>query len=152
WTTSVVRPHPDITCGVRRATDLLLVGAIALVALALRLHDLDAQGLWSDEGGSVRYASLPIAQLIATISAEDPHPPLYYLLLALWMPVAGVSDFAVRLPSALFGTLTVAPVYALGRRVGGRAAATIAALFAALNPLLVWYGQEARMYAPLAFG
>ncbi|HEY3081430.1 MAG TPA: glycosyltransferase family 39 protein [Chloroflexota bacterium] len=120
--------------------------------MALRLHGLDAQGLWSDEGGSVRYANLPIPQLLATISAEDPHPPLYYLLLALWMPLAGSGDFAVRLPSALSGTVAVPALYALGRRVGGRATAAFAALFTAFNPLLVWYGQEARMYALLALG
>ncbi|HEV8637093.1 MAG TPA: glycosyltransferase family 39 protein [Chloroflexota bacterium] len=98
-----------------------LAGAATLGALLLRLRRLDARGLWSDEGGSARYASLPIPELLATISAYDPHPPLYYLLLALWLPLGGPSDFAVRLPSALFGTLAVPALYALGRRIGGRA-------------------------------
>jgi hypothetical protein len=125
---------------------------LVLAALAVRLYRIDAQGLWADEGGTAGYASLPLGELVATIAAHDPHPPLYYALLALWLPLAGPSDFAIRLPSALFVTLAVAALYRLGRRIGGPAAATAAALFAAFNPLLVWHGQEARMYALLVLG
>jgi mannosyltransferase len=125
---------------------------LVLAALVVRLHRIDAQGLWADEGGTAGYASLRLDELVATIAAHDPHPPLYYILLALWLPLAGPSDFAIRLPSALFVTLAVAALYRLGRRIGGRGAATVAALFTAFNPLLVWYGQEARMYALLVLG
>jgi mannosyltransferase len=125
---------------------------LVLAALALRLYHIDAHGLWNDEGLTARYASLPVGHLVATIAADDPHPPLYYLVIHVWGLVAGPTDFAIRLPSALFGALTVAALYALGRRIGGRATATLAALFAAASPLLVWYDQEARMYALLVLG
>jgi mannosyltransferase len=129
-----------------------VVLVVLLAALALRLYRIDAHGLWNDEGLTARYASQPLGELLATIAGHDPHPPLYYLLVAGWLPLTGPSDFAIRLPSALFGALTVAALYALGRRIGGRATAIVAALFAAFNPLLLWYDQEARMYAMLVFG
>ena len=52
--------------------------------------------------------------------------------------------------------LTVALLWALARRIFGRGpreplAAALAALLAAISPLYLYYGQEARMYTQLVF-
>ena len=60
----------------------------------------------------------------------------------------GRDDFAVRSLGALIGALAVLPAYGIGRRLGGRRAAMLGALLLALNPFLVWYSQEARMFMP----
>lgn len=78
-------------------------------------------------------------------------PPLYYLLEWFWAAVAGHSAFALRLPSALLGAGTVVAIYAVTRRLGTRTAAVAAAALAACSPFLIWYSQEARAYALLAF-
>ena len=94
---------------------------LTLLAFALRLHELDAQGLWSDEGYTVLYAGLPLGQLLAEIARIDPHPPLYYLAVKLWTGLAGGSDFSLRYLSVAAATLTVPALALLGRRVAGPA-------------------------------
>ncbi|MCL5026478.1 MAG: glycosyltransferase family 39 protein [Chloroflexi bacterium] len=114
-------------------------------ALGVRAWGLDAQSLWYDEGISVALAQRDLLT-IARSAAADIHPPLYYYLLHLWVPLAGNSEYAVRWLSVALGTLLVPLVYRIGRRLHGVEAGLLGALFVALNPILVYYSQEARMY------
>ena len=123
----------------------LCLGAILLLALALRLYRLDAQSLWNDEGTSVALAGRDLATITRS-AAADIHPPLYYYLLHAWTGLWGTGEAAARSLSALAGVGLVAATYALGRRTLGAGAGLAAALLAAVSPFGVYYAQEARMY------
>jgi len=83
-------------------------------------------------------------------TANDIQPPLYYYVIALLGRLAGWSEWSLRFPSAFFGTLTVPLLAVVTRRLSGsKIAGAVAALLVALNPLLLYYSQEARMYAML---
>jgi len=86
------------------------------------------------------------ATLHAVVHTEN-SPPLWYLLAWLDVRVLGDGAFALRLPSALAGIATVPVAWAIGRELHGRRAAVIAAALVAVNPLFVWYSQEARVYS-----
>jgi mannosyltransferase len=129
--------------------------AIMLLAFALRVYRLDGQSLWYDEAVTAQVASQGISELTRW-TADDIQPPLYYYAAAGWLRVAGRGEWALRFPSAFFGTLTAPLMWAValrlfGRGRSGRAAALAAALLAALSPLYVYYAQEARMYTLLTF-
>ena len=64
--------------------------------------------------------------------------------------VAGTSELALRLPSALCGIALVPVAYGIGRRLGEQRAAVALAALVAVHPLLVYYSQEARGYAAVA--
>lgn len=72
--------------------------------------------------------------------------PLYYFLLRGWVALAGPTEYALRFFSLLFGVLCVPLTAALGIRLLGRTAATVAAALMAVSPYMVWYGQEVKMY------
>ncbi len=72
--------------------------------------------------------------------------PLYYFLLRGWVALAGHTEYAMRFFSLLFGVLCVPLTAALGIRLLGRNAATVAAALMAISPYMVWYGQEVKMY------
>ncbi|MBN1202707.1 MAG: glycosyltransferase family 39 protein [Anaerolineae bacterium] len=127
------------------AAPLLL---LLLLALALRIHRLETQSLWNDEGNSLRLAQRSAHDLIDA-AGQDIHPPGYYLALKGWIGLAGESEFSLRALSAFEGLLTVAAVAALGRALFSRAAGMLAGLLVALSPLAVYYSQETRMYAQL---
>jgi mannosyltransferase len=76
-------------------------------------------------------------------------PPLYYLLAWLWSQLFGLGEVGLRSFSALLGAATIPVVWAIGRRLVGERTGVIAALLVAVNPLLIWYSQEARAYALL---
>ena len=129
--------------------------AILLLAFAFRVYRLDSQSLWYDEAVTAQVASQGIGELTRW-TADDIQPPLYYYVAAGWLRLAGRGEWALRFPSAFFGTLTVPLMWAValrlfGRGRSGRVAALAAALLAALSPLYVYYAQEARMYTLLTF-
>ncbi len=135
---------------IHRLLPLASVLIILLFAAVLRFHLLDHQSLWNDEGNSLRLAQRSIPDLIAA-ARLDIHPPGYYLALKAWLALTGASEFALRALSAFAGVLTAACVYALGHTLFARGAGLLAALLVSVNAFSVYYAQEARMYALLAF-
>lgn len=123
---------------------------VLLIAAGLRFHQLGTQSFWNDEGNSYIQATRDFASIAAN-AGRDIHPPGYYWLLAVWRGLVGESEFALRSLSAFASILTVAVTFALGRRLYGTGAGLIAAGLVALNGFSIYYAQEARMYALLAF-
>lgn len=122
--------------------------AIILLATLLRFYRLDEQSLWYDEGFSVALAKSSLAQAVAW-TAQDVHPPLYYLLLHVWIALAGDSAWAVRTFSVLCGVAAVPLVYVLGKRAFNGATGLVAAALVVFSPLHLYYARETRMYALL---
>ncbi len=132
----------------RRIIVPLAVVALVLIAFILRIYRLDGQSLWGDEMWSYVHSSRgSLAAVLESVRDDGVHPPLYYVVLYPWMVAAGQSEFAIRYPSVVFGTLGVAAIYVLGRRLGGAGMGLIAALLHTLSPIHVYYSQEARMYS-----
>jgi mannosyltransferase len=121
---------------------------IVLLAFGLRLYAIDRQDIWGDEAFSIWLSGQPLPQVIA--GGADTHPPLYPFLLYLWLRLAGPLPLAVRFLSAFIGTLTIPVVYALGCRAFRQMAGGLAALLAAVSPVLIYYSQETRMYGLVA--
>jgi uncharacterized membrane protein len=134
------RGEPDTS----RDTALLVLAALVLAGLALRLAV--PRGIWLDEAISIHPARLSLHDLFRNLYYGDRQPPLYHL--ALWSTIRafGHGEFAVRLPSLIAGTLVIPVLYELGRELYDRRTGLIAAAFAAVSPILVWYSQEVRMY------
>ncbi len=134
---------------------LLILLALILLGYGLRAHNLDAFSFWTDEGLTPERSGYPVAQILRNeiiiqgFVTRDTHPPLYYLIIHATRQLFGDSDFAFRYPSVLFGVLLVPLLGRLGRRMGGRAVGLAVAALAAVNPLQVYYSQEARMYTLL---
>lgn len=131
------------------------LAAVLLLALGLRVYQLDTQSLWYDEAVTAQVASQGIRELTRW-TAEDIQPPLFYYVVGGWTRLVGRGEWALRFPSVFFGALTVALLWAAARRLFGksyfgRRAAACAALLSAVYPLYVYYAQEARMYTQLTF-
>jgi len=134
-----------------RQTLLISIGLVLTLLLAtwLRFYRLAGQSLWSDEGNSVALAQAGLGE-IASRTALDIHPPLYYWLLHGWMRLFGDSEIAVRSLSVVASVLLVAVVYQLGARLFDVRVGFLAAFIAAVSPFQIYYAQETRMYALLA--
>lgn len=122
-----------------------------ILAAGLRFSGLSAQSFWLDEGMTVFFINLPLDRLLQVTFVQEPNPPLYYLLLWVWVHAFGEGEAAIRALSALFGTLCIPVTFALASDLGGRRAGWLAALAALASPFLLWYSQEARAFALLAF-
>jgi hypothetical protein len=134
------RGEPDVS----HKTALLVLGGLVLAGLALRLAV--PRGIWLDEAITIHQARLSLHDLFQNLYQGDRQPPLYHLVLWLTIRAFGHSEFAVRLPSLIAGTLVVPVLYGLGRELYDRRTGLLAAAFAAVSPILIWYSQEVRMY------
>jgi mannosyltransferase len=145
WT----RMPPVRTVVANLSRELPVVLLILVAALVTRFHLIDADSVWLDEVTTYHRARLNIGRLIADSELHH-HNPTYFLFMHAWLKL-GDNEVMLRAPSAVFGALTVLGGYLLGRIAGGRWVATATAVVLLLNPALVAYSQEARMYAMSTF-
>lgn len=123
--------------------------AILVVAAGLRVFHLGTESVWLDEAASIQIASDPPADILSD-SAQDVHPPLYYLVLHVWMRAFGDTAQAVRLLSVVFSLLAIVAVARAAAFWFGRDAGVMAAVLFAISPLAITFAQEGRMYALLS--
>ena len=127
-----------------RATIALSV-LLASLALALRLYGLSNKPLWYDEIITLKRASLPLAELVID-ALRNWHYPTYFMLVAPFTTV-DIDEWTLRLPSAVFGAVSVWLVTLVATEVRGARAGVVSGLLMALSPFEVQFGQEARAYA-----
>jgi mannosyltransferase len=115
----------------------------------LRFATLSTQSIWFDEAATWDLVRRPFGEMLGRIPDGESNPPLFYVLEWGWTRAFGDGEAGLRSLSALAGLLTVPVAYAIGRRAAsGVACAGLAtAALVAVNPLLVWFSQEARSYA-----
>ncbi len=128
------------------ASAALLSGLLAL-SLVIRTRNLDAW-FWIDEGLSVGISSHPLLD-IPGVLRQDGSPPLYYMLLNVWLDVVGRSEEQTHLLSLGFALLTVPAGLWAGWSLFDRRTGWICAGLFAVNPFLSHYAQETRMYSLL---
>ena len=120
-----------------------LIGLMALSAF-FRTRYLNGQ-YWMDEAITTGIALHPLDK-IPHVLRYDGNPPLYYMLLHLWIKAFGDSVDATHSLSVLFGILTI-PAGGWGAwKLFGRRAGVVAAILFAFNAWLTSYAQETRMY------
>ena len=132
----------------KRVAVPLGLGLLVAASVLLRTRRLDV-GFWIDEGLSVGIADRPL-QDIPGVLRQDGSPPLYYVVLSLWLQVFGRSEASVHALSVLFAAIMVPVAFWAGWSLFGRRTAWIAAMLIAVNPFLTDYAQEGRMYALVA--
>lgn len=117
------------------------------IAAALARFVTITQSLWLDEATTVNVArNMSAQQIITQFSPNDFHPPLYYLVMDMWVSLFGSSEIAVRIPSVLFCLLAGYFVYKIGTLIGNAKIGFASAAFFLFNPLVLYYSQEVRMY------
>jgi 4-amino-4-deoxy-L-arabinose transferase-like glycosyltransferase len=135
----------EIAAWVKSRPVLIWIVPVTTVALVLRLARLGFQPLWWDEGWSLYFATSDPGAVLR-LTAVDIHPPLYYLLLHLWISLFGPGPASVRLLSVLIGVAAVPLIYLVGRWLFDHKTALVAALLLAVSPFHIYYSQEVRMY------
>jgi mannosyltransferase len=136
---------------------MLLAILITFVAFVLRIYRLDFVSLRGDEAFTVIFVQRTWEGLWKGISTIEPNPPLMYLLLRVWIALAGASEFVTRYFSMFFGVLCVPLIYRLARemfRAHGNSfsppkrlsVALVAAALIAINPYQIWHSQDVRNY------
>jgi 4-amino-4-deoxy-L-arabinose transferase-like glycosyltransferase len=126
--------------------NLAALAAVALLGLALRVHDIAAAppGLFYDEAANAIDALDLISGAPPRIffPGNQGREPLHIYSIALASAALGPGWLAVRLPSILVGTATLLAAYLLGREVGGPRVGLASALLLSVS---YWHISLSRM-------
>jgi mannosyltransferase len=127
----------------------LILLSLVILAFAFRLYQLDYQSLWRDEVDAILFARRDLSGLLPLFVKPGHNGPLYYAILHFWIGLVGDSEFSARFFSLTCGVLAIPLIFKLGQWWTGRGGSLLAALLCATSPYLIWYSQEAKMYALL---
>ncbi|HEU4945234.1 MAG TPA: glycosyltransferase family 39 protein [Solirubrobacterales bacterium] len=135
-----------------RSRTFWIVAGLTLLAAGLRFATLGLQAYHHDEIVTAsRVLRGDFWHAMEAVGFSESAPPLYYALAWLWTQLTGTGEYGLRSVSALAGVATVPVAYLLGAELRDRRAGIAAAALVAVNPMLLWYSQEARGYALLTF-
>ena len=127
-----------------------VVGLLVVAYVALRLWHLTDSCLWFDEIFSVHAAEHSWGSLFSFVALDLIHPPLFYVLLKLWIGVGGESLVWLRLFPVIFAAIALFPFVSLCRELKlDFWTRCLALFFFAINGSLIKYAQEVRMYSLL---
>lgn len=130
-------------------SNLLILISILILAASLRLYGLDRQSIWYDELVEEQDFQIILKNIFYKnyLKTPDIRPPLNPFFVYLATKVSPGSDFALRIPSVIFGLISVPLLFLLGKRLFNEKVGLIASFLLAISPFHIWYSQDARMYA-----
>jgi 4-amino-4-deoxy-L-arabinose transferase-like glycosyltransferase len=127
-----------------------IVAGLTLLGAVLRFATLGVQAYHHDEIVTAsRILRGSFFHAMDAVEFSESAPPLYYALAWFWTQLTGTGEVGLRSLSAVAGVATIPVAYLIGAELRGRRAGLAAAALVAVNPMLLWYSQEARAYALL---
>jgi 4-amino-4-deoxy-L-arabinose transferase-like glycosyltransferase len=127
-----------------------LILIFILIGSAFRVFQLSAGSIRGDEGGAIFVAGDTVSHYWDSISG-DVHPPLYYLLLNVWIKIGGISKFFLRLLPCLFSIATIPIVFLLGKKLFNDKIGLMSSFIFAMSQANIRYAQTLKQYSILTF-
>lgn len=128
------------------------VGGLILLYLLVRVSQLTGHDLWAPEGTGIIAARRRWPGVLRYLLLNLEHPPLFLVVLKLWIKALGEELLYLRLLPWLAAAATAAPLVLLGRALRMRLVEILTALFLiAVNGYLVFHAQEVRPYSLALF-
>ena len=132
------------------ALRLVAFALVATIYIAVRFWNLTAACLWFDEIFSVHAAEHSWNSILDFVALDLIHPPLFYLILKVWIAVGGESLVWMRSLPVVFSVVAIVPFLLLCREIKlSYWTSLLAFLLIAVNGSLIKYAQEVRMYSML---
>lgn len=137
----------------KKIINVFLIIGLMVYGFVLRIWGLDQNySFWTDENHVAIFARAILDRgqpMLANGYTTGYYQILLYWITALSMKLFGISEFSTRLPSVLFGIVTIGAVYLLGKEVFNRKVGLLSALLIALLQIEILWSRQARPYQAL---
>jgi len=131
---------------------LFILILILLLGSALRLYDLGKESFWFDEITSIKELDQPsLGSMLKEKIRYHIVPPFYQIFSYFWLKILGKSEFWTRIPSVLFGILSIFFIYILASYIYNKKVGLIAAFILSISRINIYYSQEAEIYSFFVF-
>ena len=128
--------------------EYVIMIVLLLSAVVLRLNGLGEHSLWIDEAGTYVLVESFMAEGVPQYpSGEESYRSMPFILVtSLSVYLLGSTEFALRLPSLVFGSLTILLVFLWSKKLFGVKAACVASGVISISSWHIAKSQDARMY------
>jgi len=99
-----------------------------------------------DEPFSIYHAQFEFGTIIEQLKRSN-SPPLFELVLHVWIKLFGISPLAVRMLPLLFASLAPVALYYFGKRFFSMEVAIVSSSLLSLSDLLFYYSHDCRAYS-----
>jgi uncharacterized membrane protein len=130
-----------------RFIKIFLIGLLCLFALNAYTLGYAERELDIDERWSIEAVSQSHEGTIRLLAGDYIRPPLYVVLLKLWVSFIGISVFSGRVFSVLFALWAIYLIYRLGAELDSKQEGLWAALLLTVSNFHLYYATEIRMYS-----
>jgi len=120
--------------------------ALLILNFYLKVSYISVQAIAGDEPFSVYIAQFNAATIIEHVSKGN-NPPLFELLLHVWIKLFGIGETAVRMLPCIFSSLTLLLIYAMGKRFFSVKVAIVASLLFTFSSYELYFAHETRVYS-----
>lgn len=124
-----------------------LIPAIFIFALILRLYNIDYSFSNDELSAVMRTGYNSISDVVINGVLIDFHPAGIQVFLNYWINIFGNSEFAVRFPFAIFGSIASVFVFINTRKIFGLTPALLSAVAISVLEFSLLHGQLARPYS-----
>jgi mannosyltransferase len=120
------------------------------LALVLGLLGISNQSIWMDEAATLTIATRSTTDMLRMFAHDEVLQAPYYMFMHVWTWVAGSSEMALRLPSALGVAAAAGLTASLGGRLYSSTTGFVGGLiFASIPAMTSLFAHEARVYGLL---
>ncbi len=120
---------------------------LVLAGFLWKIFFINQRDICLDEPYSIFNAQKSIGEIIKISTLNEPTPPLFMLLLHLWIKLFGIAPLSVRFLPLVFNSLTVLFLYFTGKRFFSFWTGLVASGLFLFSTLHFFYGLEARTYS-----
>jgi 4-amino-4-deoxy-L-arabinose transferase-like glycosyltransferase len=148
--TAALRPRVSVEAGLRPS---IVLGVLIVVGGYLRLANLDALGFrWDEDLSSLAVlAILEHGIPLLPSGMIYPRGGVFLYMMVYSAELFGYSEFALRLPAALFGIAMIPLGYVFGRSLFDFRVGLIVAALITVSFWDIEFSRYARMYSPFGF-
>lgn len=151
---SIVKVYKKI---IPQKREFILISAIILIGFFIRIYNIHKSDVITDES-SLAFRSIGMIDFDAAKDQPSPwekidppkdwmrlsfhdHPPLFFLTQHISLKIFGENNYGLRIPSVIFGTLSILLIYLITKKVVDKKTAIIASILSSLNAYLIWVSK-----------
>lgn len=135
--------------------DILLPFVLVVIAFIVRYWYVVKTDIGNDECFSLYYSQFSFREIVNALTTgsgfDADNPPLWELILSIWIKIFGIGLLPLRFLSLLFNVLTIVPLYKLANDFFTKRIAIGVSLLYIFSSFSLFLSHEGRVYSLVGF-